>query len=276
MRERIQLSELTVSGPEGPVVAFVREDCRQPIVLETLTDPDQRVPDPKRQSQQEKLRARRAVYSFLVDWEGREERLYLKLYRVRNVKGIIEELLCGKRAVRSLKMGLEAERRGIRVPAHLGASFRKRPHHWPGRSALLMRAVPHNRDVRTVLKHELREPSAHALRRRFLDEVGRFMGDTHRRGLIHDDFKIRNLFVLEVDPPTLSLIDLDRSRFVPADSTQGLLRQALDLRVALRSLGERVTARERRRILAAYLRARKLERAGRARLLRWLRLVRGV
>ncbi|MFH0944759.1 MAG: lipopolysaccharide kinase InaA family protein [Planctomycetota bacterium] len=276
MREWIQLLEQTVSGPKGPVRTFVREDCRQPIVLDTLADPDQRVPSPMKQSHVEKLEARRAVYSFLGDWEGQEERLYLKLYRLRGLKDVLEELLYGKRALRSLKMGLEAEQRGIKVPIHLGAGFRKRPARWPSESVLLMRAVPHNRDVRTVLKHELMEPSAKAQRRRFLEETGRFLGETHRLGLIHGDLKIRNLFVIQIDPPELALIDFDRARFVEADSSQGLFRQALDLRVALRSLGDRVSSNERRRILGAYLRARKLDRGGRARLLRWLKLVRGV
>lgn len=265
-------------GPSGRMKLLLRTDLAEAVISEVLTDPDRFVPAPIKRSQAEKLLRRRAVYSFWSEagWSesgrsesGRKrERLYLKLYRVRTLKDVLEEVLFGKRAVRSLRMGLEAERRGIACPVHLGASHRLLPGRWPARSALLMVGIPHNRDVRTVLKHELEGVS----RRRFLTGLGRFVGQAHRLGLIHGDLKIRNLFVLESDPVRLALIDFDRARFVEPGTERGLLRQSLDLRSLGRSLAGRTTASERRRLLGAYLQARRLSRAGRGRLLRWLAL----
>ena len=254
---------------------LIRADRTADVIQQVLADPDRFVPAPTKPSQEQKLRARRAVYSFFSELCGQRERLYLKIYRVRTPKDLLEELLFGKRARRSLRMGLEAERRSITSPIHLGASHRLVPNHWPARSALLMMGVPHNRDVRTVLKHELADAPADRTRRQFLAGLGRFVGRAHRLGLIHNDLKIRNLFVVEVEPARLTLIDFDRASFVEPGSEQALFRQARDLRTVVRSLKDRVTTEERRRVQAAYLRARRLSRSGRKRLLRWLAFLGG-
>ncbi len=258
---------LELDGRAGRMRIALRADCREDIVLRALLDPDAFVPAPRKRSQERKAASRRAVHSFRADLCGRRERLYLKLYRVRTPKDVLEELFLGKRALRSLRTGLEAERRGIAVPRHLGASHRQVPARWPARSVLLMLGVPHNRDVRTVLAHDLQGAARAEQRRRLLRALGKLAGEAHGRGLIHSDLKIRNVFVRQVDPPDLVLIDLDRARFLPPGATRGLARQAWDLRTLLASLRGRVSPAEQRRVLAAYLRARRLPRAGRRRLL---------
>ncbi|MBI4880430.1 MAG: hypothetical protein HY812_12345 [Planctomycetes bacterium] len=264
---------LELDGRAGRVRVALRADCREDDVLRVLLDPDAFVPPPRKRSQERKAARRRAVHSFGAELCGRQERLYLKLYRVRTLKDVLEELFLGKRALRSLRTALEAERRGIAVPRHLGASHRKTPARWPARSVLLMLGVPHNRDVRTVLKHDLQEAARAPERRRLLRELGRFAGDAHARGLVHSDLKIRNVFVRRVDPPDLVLIDFDRARFLPPGAKAGLARQARDLRTLLASLRGKTSPAEWRRVLAAYLRARRLPRSRRRRLLCWAALL---
>lgn len=263
-----RLSAEKGDGPAGRIALFLRADLDAEIVRQALTDPDRYVPEPAKESQLRKARSRRAVHSFHHQLGDRRERLYLKLYRVRGMKDLLEEALFGKRAVRAFHTGLEAERRGIDVSLHLGASHRDVGARRPARSVLLTLGLPHGQDVRTVLKHQLGTADAAADRRAFLTELGRFLGAAHRSGLIHGDLKIRNVFVRQLTPPRLALIDLDRSRFVTAESERGLIRQAIDLRTLSASLRGRIETGELRRVLAAYVRARGVSRKGRRRLLR--------
>lgn len=264
-----QRAETGIAGRRRILLAPGVED---PVVSQILSDPGARVPVPRKRSQEEKLRARRAVYSFPARFEGADCRLYLKLYRVRGPKDLLEDLLRGPRAFAALAAGVEAERRGIPVARHLGASAPARRRLLPGTSALLLLGLPHRRDVRTVLAHELPRRGPDARRRaRLLAELGRTAGLAHRRGLLHGDMKIRNFFVLGLDPPRLALIDLDRSRFTDAPPDAWSFGRAHDLRRLLGSLdsaeGERTTRRERLRVIVAYRRALGASRRALRRLL---------
>ena len=244
-------------GPAGRVRIERRTDVDAPLADEALRDPERFVPAPTKPSQERKLANRRAVYSFFGAVDGREERLYMKLFRVRSLKDVLEELLLGKRARRSLRAGIEAERRGIAVPVHVGASSLDVPDRRPARSALVTVGVPHHHDARTLLEGELLPAVRH--RRRFIAALGAFLGDVHRRGLVHTDLKLGNVFRLEPGPPVrFAVIDLDRARFQRAGARAGL-RQAIDVRKLLRSSRRTLTPRERRLLLAAYLRGRDVD-----------------
>ncbi len=262
----------TVDGPRGRRVVTTRPDVPPDgPVREVLLDPDRHVPAPKKRSQEEKLGKRRAVYSFEREVDGAPVRLYLKLYRPASPKEAIEELLFGRRAVRSLRCALEAERRGVGVAHHYGASAPVASRLRRVTSVLLMRGLPRKADARTVLKHD--HPPGSAGRRRFLDALGAFAGDVHRRGLVHADLKLRNVFVVDRDAPRFALIDLDRSSFPPPGGLRAFVGEALDVRRLLRSMDDgdgRSSRAERRRVLAAWLRRRGLPRPARRRRLRLL------
>ncbi len=245
-------------GPGGVVQVYLRDDVPAAALLPPLVDSEARVPAPSTDDHRRKLKKRRAVYSFETVIDGAPERVYLKLYRVRTVKDVVEELCYGRRAVRAFENGIEAERRGIPVAAHLGAAHGDGPRRFPGRSALLMRGVPHRRDLRTVLKHEVpHRPDPDRTRRDLLRALGRLAGDAHRVGLVHGDFKVRNVFVIELEPVRLALIDFDRARFVRVDAAHVPIGQVLDLRRLLKSMRRGATLAERRTVLAEYLRARR-------------------
>lgn len=260
----------TVDGPRGPTCLALRPDAPGGVVREALVSPDRFVPEPRKQSQVDKLRKRRAVYSFQADVDGERVRLFLKLYRPSSPKEYLEELLFGRRAVRSLACALEAERRGISVAHHYGASHDRASRLRPLRSALLMRGLPRRDDARTVLKHE--HPPGRPSRRRFLRALGEFAAEMHRCGMVHADLKLGNIFV--TDPtPRFALIDLDRTSFPRTGGLRAFVGELFDLRGLLSSMddgGDRSTSAERRLVLAAWLRKRRLSRSARARRLKWL------
>ncbi len=252
---------------------LLRDDAAEELVVAPLVDPGRYITAPSKPSHFRKLGRRRAVHSFLADVDGRTERLYLKLYRIRTPKDVLEELLRGCRAIRSLEAGLEAERRGIRVPVHLGASTPSRSRLWPRGSTLLMLGLPHRHDVQTRLAEEHPPERFGRARRVFLRRMASFIGDAHRRGLVHTDLKLGNVFVVGADPPAFALIDLDRAHFVAPSSRRGLVAQAFDVRGLLRSMQKRASRRERRLVLAGWLRGRQLDRAARRWFLRLLGVI---
>ncbi|MFG0317947.1 MAG: lipopolysaccharide kinase InaA family protein [Planctomycetota bacterium JB042] len=262
----------TVDGPRGRRVVTARPDApADGPVRDVLVDPERFVPAPRKRSHEEKLEKRRAVYSFEREIDGAPVRLYLKLYRPASPKEALEEIVFGRRAFRSLRCALEAERRGVGVAHHYGASAPAASRLRRVTSVLLMRGLPHGADVRTVLKHE--HPPGSAGRRRFLDALGAFAGDVHRRGLVHADLKLRNVFVVDAVAPRFALIDLDRSSFPRPGGLRACVGESLDVRRLLRSMDdgdERSSRAERRRVLAAWLRRRGLSRAARRRRLRLL------
>jgi len=220
----------------------------------------------KRSKKKERRRARRKrlVGSREVDLAGQRRKVFVKLYRVRSVKDWFEELIAGKRAVRAFRAGLEAERRGIAVPPHLGAAYRDGGFvaaHRPGDSTLLMLGLSTRRDAREVLKYDLGKLGLS--RSAFLARIGEFCADLHRRGLAHGDLKAGNLIVVRRDPLAFALLDLDRTSFRPANRQRLDLKDAIDLYRLLQSLRRDATKRERQRLLAVYRRARGLARFAR-------------
>lgn len=253
-------------GPAGPTVMVTQTGLQEPVVTETLLDPDSRVPAPTKASQRDKQKSRRAVYSFPAVIANQEARLYLKLYRVRSVKDVLEEIVLGRRAARSFRAALEADARGIHVPVHLGWSCRAVPARWPARSVLLMVGIPRNQDANTLLDASVEDAG---MRARAAGAIGRFLGDAHRRGLIHGDLKLGNVFVRSASPLEFAVIDLDRARFRDVNDRALPLGQLVDLRTLLRSM-RRGHSRDRLRVLAGWIRGRGLRRDARRRLLRWL------
>jgi tRNA A-37 threonylcarbamoyl transferase component Bud32 len=229
------------------------------------------VPAPVRPSHFRKQDRRRAVHSFHAEVKRRPARVYLKFYRVRTLKDVAEEVLGGKRARRALLAGLEAERRGIAVPVHVGWSAAAVAGRRPARSVLLTLGVPHNQDARTLLDEALAHGAPE--RARFLRALGAFVGDAHRRGLVHRDLKLGNVFVVSLEPVAFALLDLDRARFVDPDGKRASPGQVMDLRAMLRSMRKGMTRAERRQFLAAYLRERGFARRARRRLLGLLRVL---
>jgi tRNA A-37 threonylcarbamoyl transferase component Bud32 len=220
----------------------------------------------KRSKKKERRRARRkrlvACGEVVLGAETR--RVFVKTYRLRTVKDWFEDLIVGKRAIRALRNGVEAERRGVSVPPHLGASFPDNGPFaaWrPGESTLLMLGLATRKDARHVLMHDFAKPGRS--RRAFLQRLGEFCADLHSRGVAHGDLKAGNLIVMRRDPLDFALLDLDRTTFSVPNRTRFGLKDAIDLYRLLQSLRKQTTPRERRRVLAAYRRARELPRFGR-------------
>lgn len=260
-----------VAGPAGVVRVTVRADFDAPALRSALADPDALIAPPSKPSQVRKARARRAVHSFVAEIEGASQRVYLKLFRVRSLKDVLEELICGRRAHRSLAAGLEAERRGIPVAPHLGAASRSGPGRLPERSVLATLGVARKRDVRTVLGEDLRRDRSARERAAFLRALGAFVALVHCRGLRHGDLKAGNVFALGLAPPRFVLIDLDRASFARSGGAGIRLGELRDLRTLLASLRRSCSGREQVLVLASWLRARALPRRSRRTLLALLR-----
>lgn len=265
---RVDVRKFTLDGPAGPMEVWLRDDCPADSMRDLLADPSSFVPAPKKRRHERKLAKPRAVYSFDHEVGASRRRVYLKFYRVKDTKGALEEMVRGFRAGRSLRAALEAERRGIAVAPHVGATRKKRGAPLPRESVLVMLGVPHNADVRTVLKRDVERG---AERGAFVAALGAFVGDAHARGLVHGDLKIRNVFVVDVATRSFALIDFDHALFPKANSQALWLGQAHDLRRFIESLKKRVSRRELRIALRAYFRARGLDTARRQRLIRRLR-----
>ena len=250
-------------GPTGRLILQLRQGFLDAAVREALRDPDQFLDRPEKSGKLRKRRdQRRRLVGFQVIRIGeRKLKLFVKLYRVRSVKDIFEEILFGKRAERSLRNGLEAERRGIPVPPHVGTSRPPVLGRWPSRSALAMLGLPKRRDVLDVLA-SIRDEKQNCpiARRRFLKSLGAFCGDVHRRGLAHGDLKAGNVFVLDEAAPRFALIDLDRARLRATDRDRFDILDALDLYRMLQSLRRVTSHSDRLVIVAAYRRARRLGR----------------
>ncbi|MBK6941186.1 MAG: hypothetical protein IPH13_13490 [Planctomycetes bacterium] len=265
---RIDVREFTLEGPAGPMQVWLRGDRVTDSLRALFADPRSFVPAPRKRRHQRKLAKPRAVYSFVHDVGASKERVYLKFYRVKDTKGALEEMVRGFRAGRSLRAALEAEQRGITVAPHVGATRSKRGAPLPRESVLVMLGVPHNADVRTVLK---RDVTRGAERTAFVAALGAFVGDAHAKGLVHGDLKIRNIFVVDVRKQTFALIDFDHAVFPKPDSQALWLGQAHDLRRFIESLRKKVSRRDLRVALRAYFRTRELDTKSRRRLIRRLR-----
>ncbi len=265
--ERAALSITVERGESHSIRILHRVDWPAAPVVDALRDPDAFIThDSRKKPRSKKKEARRRRRKRLVGWrhvefDGRRGRLFVKLYRLRSMKDWLEELAYGKRAIRALTNGLEAERRGIAVPPHLGAMHvyvPGSPARWPRPSALAMVGLPTRRDVREALLVDFR--SNDSRRREFLAAVGAFCADLHRRGIAHGDLKAGNIIVLETAPPRFSLLDLDRSSYRLENRARLDLKDAIDLYRLLQSLHRVTSRRERLHVLAAYLRARRLSR----------------
>jgi tRNA A-37 threonylcarbamoyl transferase component Bud32 len=265
---RIPVREFTLDGPAGPMEVWLRDDCSTDSMRALLTDPHAFVPAPKKRRHARKLSKPRAVYSFEHGDGAARRRVYLKFYRVKDAKGALEEMVRGFRAGRSLRAALEAERRGIPVAPHVGATRSKRGAPLPRESVLVMFGVPHNADVRTVLKRDVERGKARAA---FVAALGAFVGHAHAKGLVHGDLKIRNVFVVDVRTPAFALIDFDHALFPRPNSQAMWIGQAHDLRRFVESLRKKVARSELRIALRAYFRTRRLDTKARRRLIRRLR-----
>lgn len=251
-------------GPSGRLILQLRQGFLDAAVREALRDPDRFLDRPEKSGKLRKRRdQRRRLVGFQVIRIGeRKLKLFVKLYRVRSLKDLFEELLFGKRAERSLRNGLEAERRGIPVPPHVGTSRPPVLDRWPSRSALAMLGLPKRRDVLDVLAAiRSDKQDCPIARRRFLRALGSFCGDVHRRGLAHGDLKAGNVFVLDEASPRFALIDLDRARLRQIDRTRFDWLDALDLYRMLQSLRRVTCHRDRLALVAAYRRIRGLSRS---------------
>lgn len=265
---RAALVDTVERGDSFSLRILRRGDAPASAVVSALADPESffAARAKKRSAKKERRRDRRKrlVGWKEIDYDGARTRVFLKLFRVRTTKDCLEEWLFGKRAVRALRAGIEAESRGISVPRHLAAAHRECG--WfarraPGESMLLMLALPTRKDAREALTHDFAKPGRS--RRAFLRAVGEFCGELHRRGLAHGDLKAGNLIVLRRDRPEFALLDLDRTSFRRPDRPRLDLKDAIDLYRLLQSLRRDTTPRERRRLLAAYRRARGFSRLGR-------------
>jgi tRNA A-37 threonylcarbamoyl transferase component Bud32 len=199
----------------------------------------------------------------MIDASGRGVHVFVKAFRIRTIKDCLEELWLGKRALRALACGLEAERRGIRVARHLGAACAEGLDRWPGSSVVVAAALERRVEAHNVLRTTL--AARDRRRRAFLRGLGAFLGDAHDRGIVHGDFKAGNAIALEVDPPSFALIDLDRASFRAAGRRRLSARDAIELYRLVKSLRRVASRRERLAVLAAYRRARSLPRGALAR-----------
>ena len=242
-----------------------RTDFPAAAIMAALRNPQAfliaRTKNRSKKKERRRARRKRLVGSAEVSFGEQTRRIFVKVYRLRSAKDWLEELVVGKRAMRALRNGLEAERRGVLVPAHLGAAYPASgpfAARRPGESTLLMLGLSSRKDARYVLERDHAKPGRS--RRSFLERLGEFCADVHRRGIAHGDLKAGNIIVLHRDPLALALLDLDRTTFHAPDRKRLGLKDAIDLYRLLQSLRRHSTPRERRRVLAAYRRARGFSR----------------
>ena len=191
--------------------------------------------------------------------------LHVKVYRSRTVQRAVEAFT-PSRGGTSWRMGRAMRAAGLPTPEPLLLAVKK-----PLRVHLGTVLVTRPLVAPTLLTDELkRRIAAGESVRPLLADVARLAAAFHDAGFFHGDFTASNVLLASSGdgaPRSLWLIDLDRAKSlsaIPLPARRWL--QCLDLRLLLLTTWGEVSRREWLRLLATYLRARKLPRPLRKRL----------
>jgi tRNA A-37 threonylcarbamoyl transferase component Bud32 len=212
----------------------------------------------------QRWRAWRAA--FLLPSGGVLGTLHVKVYRPKDFVERLLEVFLPSRGGTSWRMGRALLAAGVPTPEPLLLAVNK-PMRIHRGTVLVTRPLESPRLLTDEIKRRL---AAGEPLRPLLADVARFAAAFHDAGFFHGDFTASNLLLAGAPgASSLWVIDLDRTkdfRSLPASTRRWL--QCLDMRLLLLTTWGEVSRREWLRLLATYLRARKLPRDTRKRIAR--------
>jgi tRNA A-37 threonylcarbamoyl transferase component Bud32 len=192
------------------------------------------------------------VYYFEDTVRGDASGYYYKEYLFRNIRDRLSVLFRKSRGMRAwlgaqilLNHGLSTA-----VPVCVGEkSFWGITH----RSFLVTEAIQNALDMEQYIKKIMTSISAPdwiLQKRRFVTLLGKTIGKMHRMGIFQGDLRERNILVQEGDPPTIHLIDNERTRIYRKVPDRKRFKNLVQINM---TLSPEISRADRVRFFYAYL-----------------------
>ncbi len=197
------------------------------------------------------------VFLALINYDGRQERIYVKQFLPRSVLDFIKHLLGDSRGKRAFYASVMLRSSGFHAPAPL-CLLQKKFGPFITDNILMTSDVQDAIKLKLKLKDYGLEKTASGLRKKrtLISEFGKLIGKMHQQGIVHGDTRLGNVLVQEVDDQFLFwFIDNENTKRFPRLSTKRVVKNLDQMNIKAR-----VSNTDRLRFMRSYALARDLSR----------------
>ncbi len=197
------------------------------------------------------------VFVTLINYDGRQERIYVKQFLPRSVLDFIKHLLRDSRGKRAFNASVMLRNSGFHAPDPL-CLLQKKYGPLITDNILMTSEVQDATRLKLKLKEYEQEKTASGLRKKraLIREFGKLIGKMHHQGIVHGDTRLGNVLVQEVHEQFLFwFIDNENTKRFPKLSPKRVVKNLDQMNIRAK-----VSNTDRFRFMQSYARVRGLTR----------------